>query len=66
MESKEFKVKKGLAIQSENLKFWESVLKPEIYSQMELWIAKENKKPMKSGYDVTRGMDFTTWVLNLR
>ena len=63
--NKPFTVRDGLDCQKKDLIFWEGILKPNVYARLLKAVEESNKKPMKSGYDVKRGQDLQSFVLNI-
>jgi hypothetical protein len=63
---KEFTIEQGLVIQTENLKFYETILKKEYYDKLVLRVIKEQQNnPAKDGYDVIRGSSISCMVQNI-
>ena len=63
MEKKEFTIAEGIAIQTRQLKEWESKLLPHVYTALESEAIRRNYN-LKRGYDIFRGSDMTTFILN--
>jgi hypothetical protein len=64
-ERKEFTIEDGLAWQNRDLDFWKSVLHPAIYDKLFAAVMHANENlPYKTGYDVVRGTQLQSWVLN--
>ena len=65
-DKKAFTVKDGLSVQAGNLVFWEGLLKPHVYAKLEHAVRQATEgKELKTGYDVPRGQDIDTWILNI-
>jgi hypothetical protein len=56
-------VAKGIEIQQQHLSEWKRVLKKNVYRELALWTMEKNLEA-KSGYDIRRGSDLSTWVRN--
>jgi hypothetical protein len=56
-------VTKGIEIQQQHLSEWKRVLKKNVYRELALWTMEKNLEA-KSGYDIRRGSDLSTWVRN--
>jgi hypothetical protein len=63
MTTKELSVEKGIEIQQRHLAEWKIVLKEEVYRELVLWTMEKNLEA-KTGYDIRRGSDLSTWVRN--
>jgi len=66
-EKLNFSVKAGIETQQRQLQRWEAVLKPEIYQELKRLINEktEREKPQyKSGFDVFRGSDIDSAIVN--
>jgi hypothetical protein len=61
--NQELSVAKGIEIQQQHLAEWKTVLKEDVYRELVLW-AMENNLEAKTGYDIRRGSDLSTWVVN--
>ncbi len=60
-----FTIEQGKQVQADDLAFWEKILKPEVYKKLLKQVAKKQKEtPLKTGYDVVRGMDITGIIYN--
>lgn len=59
-----FAVERGLAIQADNMRKWKSILIPEKFEELKKFIEGINKREMRSGYDVFRGIDIDIWIKN--
>lgn len=60
---KDFSIESGIAIQNSHLKEWESVLLPEVAKKLREWAESTNSEA-KSGYDIKRGQELTTYIQN--
>lgn len=58
-------VEKAIEIQQEQLKHWESVLKPEVFRALKAHCDHENKAAIKGIY-VFRGSDMDNFVANYK
>jgi len=56
-------VTKGIEIQQQHLSEWKRVLKKNVYRELALWTMEKNLEA-KTGYDIRRGSDLSTWVRN--
>jgi hypothetical protein len=56
-------IAKGIQIQQQHLSEWKRVLKKNVYRELALW-TMENNLEAKTGYDIRRGSDLSTWVRN--
>ena len=56
-------VTKGIEIQQQHLAEWKRVLKKNVYRELALWTMEKNLEA-KTGYDIRRGSDLSTWVRN--
>ena len=56
-------VTKGIEIQQQHLSEWKRVLKEDVYRELALWTMEKNLEA-KTGYDIRRGSDLSTWVRN--
>jgi hypothetical protein len=63
MTTKELSVEKGIEIQQRHLAEWKIVLKENVYNELVLWTMEKNLEA-KTGYDIRRGSDLSTWVRN--
>jgi hypothetical protein len=61
--NQELSVAKGIEIQQQHLAEWKTVLKEDVYRELVLW-AMEGNLEAKTGYDIRRGSDLSTWVVN--
>ncbi len=59
----DFTIENGIAVQKNDLDFWKSVLKDEVYSELEKWTT-ENNATATTGYDIRRGDALKYHVLN--
>ena len=59
-----FTVERGFEVKAKQLFKWKSILKAKKYEKLQLHIAEENGKVMKSGYEVFRGTAIDNWVHN--
>ncbi len=61
-----FSVSEGLATQEEHLAVWKTILKPEVFSELENQVQGINfHAHYKDGYDVCRGDSINQLVLNI-
>jgi hypothetical protein len=58
-----FTVAEGIKVQTQQLKQWESVLKPEISAKLNEIVTSKNHLA-KTGYDVFRGVDIDMVIAN--
>lgn len=65
MDKQEFTIANGISVQTRSLNMWKALLKPEVYQQVEEWALAENNKA-KTGYDIKRGQDIDTYILNIQ
>ena len=56
-----FDTQAGIEVQTEQLKKWELVLKPEVFAELQKFATKDNGKA-KTGYDIVRGVQLDGWV----
>jgi hypothetical protein len=63
-----FTLEKGLEYQKLDLSFWKIILKRQAYNCLKAHVGMQNLKLNRSsdGYDVFRGQDLTSYVLNMR
>lgn len=61
MKAQRFTVQNGIEIQTEQLKNWIKVLKPDVYKKLKDWATKNNKST-NTGDDITRGQILDTFV----
>lgn len=62
---KNYTVEDGIAVQTENLRQWQGVLKPEVFERIKA-LATENNHTAATGYDICRGSDISDLVQNER
>lgn len=65
MNNTNFTVKDALLVQRNNLKIWNSLLKPEVFSGMQKWVEEKNSM-VKNPEDVVRGQSLEFYLDNLR
>ena len=64
--NEQFTVKAGMEIQKEQMKFYETVLKPEYFKKLKEKVEEENlKRKYKTGYDVLRGTSIDNIFYNI-
>ena len=56
-----FNAEAGIEVQTEQLNKWKTVLKPEVFVELQKFAVKDNDKA-KTGYDVVRGVNLDGWV----
>jgi hypothetical protein len=56
-------VAKGIEIQARHLAEWKSVLKPDVYAELESWATATNVQA-ETGLDIRRGQTLDTFVHN--
>lgn len=59
-----FTVDKGIEVQTKDLEKWKLVLKTKYYFELKKW-ATETNGQAKTGYDVRRGTDLTSFVYKI-
>ena len=66
-QTQDFTRTDGLLIQQSQLAQWKTVLNENAYHQLRNWVKSQNRKllPGASGYDVVRGNDLDTFIVNL-
>jgi hypothetical protein len=64
MEENSFTLEKSLSIQQQHLNEWKTVLKPEIYEQVEEIVKKRNVG-ITNPYLVCRGSDISNIISNI-
>jgi len=60
----EFTLERALSIQDSDLRWWEIVLKEDVYKEVHR-IVKERNKDVTNPYQVCRGSDISTIVHNI-
>lgn len=63
MNLKPFSTAEGITYQQEDLKRWQTVLKPEVFQKLKEF-AEGGNEQATDGYRVLRGNDFTEFVCN--
>lgn len=63
MKNQEFTLEQGLKIQSEQLKEWEKIMKPEVYEKLKIYIDASNTTAT-TGNQVLRGYSIQNWISN--
>lgn len=58
-----FTLEDGIAVQTEQLKHWEKVLKPDVYADLKAHCLGKNKTAT-DGFSVFRGSDMDNYVAN--
>lgn len=58
-----FTAEEGIKVQTEQLKRWESVLKPEVFKDLKEFAIKTNGEA-ETGYDIVRGINLDGFVSN--
>ena len=61
----DFTMEDAFAIQKRNLKEWKAKLNPEVYEALYLFATESNVK-VSHPYNVFRGDDMTTFILNYK
>lgn len=59
----ELSVQDGIDIQNQHLQEWKLVLLPEVYLALEEYATEKNHE-VKSGYDIRRGNDLSSYIRN--
>jgi hypothetical protein len=65
MSNTNFTIENALSIQKDNLKIWNSLLKPEIFAGMKKWAELKNSTAEKPD-DIVRGQSLEFYLDNLR
>lgn len=60
---KNYTVAEGIAVQTENLRQWKGILKPEVFERIKA-LAITNNHTATTGYDICRGSDISNLVEN--
>ena len=65
MNNEKFTIEAAFEIQTAQVRKWKTVLKPEIYSMLLDKCIEENAKDIKSPYNVFRGQDINSFIINI-
>ena len=65
MERKYFTTEEGIAIQTRQLNEWQTKLKPKVFTALKKFAVAKNPKAY-SGFDVVRGSELTTFIMNYK
>ena len=63
MRTNEFTIEDGIAIQTEQLAKWKTILIPEVYEALEEY-SKRNNHKATWGYDICRGNEMISYIGN--
>jgi len=65
MSNTNFTIEDALLVQRDNLKIWNSILKPEVFADMKKWAEEKNRKAEKPD-EIVRGQSLESFLDNLR
>ena len=65
MEKQKFDIEEGIAVQTQHLEHWKSILKPKVFLELQHFAVKNNSTA-ETGWDIARGIDLTTFILNYK